>query len=223
MIKYRHSAFSNLYLVNGYSEIETENGIERMYESEEALEQCIRRIVLRKPSRLRGWDIRFLRRGLRLSQAELGNLVGRDGQTIARWEKNNDEVPQFLDLAVRARFSAQFEPKMTTAELLTYVDGKAPIFPEKILLMRVDYKWIYFFTPQFKVTTTDAGKSVAYVSSFNRAPVVVVYENYTKTLHALKLHLRDNDPKVEGQDPPVYVRNSTAANCTVSTQSLTLH
>ncbi len=53
MIKYPHFAFGNLFLTNGYVEIHAADGIEFQYEREDDLEQCIRRIVLRKPERLR--------------------------------------------------------------------------------------------------------------------------------------------------------------------------
>src|SRR5262245_13060316 len=138
MIPYRHFALSNLYLVNGYREFETAHGLAREYERESELENCVRRLLLRTPVRLRGWDLRFLRRGLGLAQSDFGKMIDRDAQTVARWEKTTDEVPASVDLMIRARFAERFEPTLSLAELLSFVDGKGPKLPERILLTYTD-------------------------------------------------------------------------------------
>lgn len=134
MIKYPHFAFNNLYLTNGYCEVHFGEDVAYEYEREEELEQCIRRLVLRKPEPLRGWDLRFLRRGLELSQADFGKMVDRDAQTVARWEKSADVVPKFVDLMIRARFAERFEPQITGTKLLSFVDGTGTAFPDYISL-----------------------------------------------------------------------------------------
>lgn len=134
MIKYHHFALDNLYLANGYTESGVGEDIEHEYQDEEGLEQCVRRIVFRKREPLRGWDLRFLRNGLELSQADFGAMVDRDAQTVARWEKSTELLPKFVDLTIRTRFAERFEPNIKLTELLKLLDGKAANFPEKILL-----------------------------------------------------------------------------------------
>lgn len=145
MIKYQHFALNNLFLANGYIETHSEYGIEREYEREDELEQCIRRIVLRKPEPLRGWDLRFLRRGIELSQADFGKTIDRDAQTIARWEKSAEPIPKFVDLMVRARFAERFEPQIMLVELLRIVDGASPALPSFIQLSLTQNGWNYNF------------------------------------------------------------------------------
>ena len=111
------------------------------YENEESLEQCVRRIVLRKPERLRGWDVRFLRRGLDMTQAQLGEYLDRDAQTVARWEKSADVVSLPVDLAIRARFASVFAPEMTAGTLLLIALRKAEALPERVLLWRAGTGW----------------------------------------------------------------------------------
>lgn len=156
MIAYSHFALSNLYLINGYKEEETHHGIERVYEYEDELEQCVRRLVVRKPERLRGWDLRFLRRGLNLSQADFGQMVDRDAQTVARWEKSADAIPKFVDLTIRVRFAEHFEPGMSLQELLSYVDGLARKLPEKVLLKLEGASWSFNLEPRVKVAQNHA-------------------------------------------------------------------
>jgi DNA-binding transcriptional regulator YiaG len=145
MIKYLHFASDNLFLANGYHEAHTDNGIEREYEREVELEQCIRLLVLRKPEPLRGWDLRFLRRGLELSQADFGGMVDRDAQTVARWEKSSEHVPKFVDLMIRARFAERFEPQIKLSELLSFTDGTAPALPTFIQLKLTPNGWTFDF------------------------------------------------------------------------------
>lgn len=134
MIKYPHFAFDNLYLTNGYSETHIGDEVVYEYEREDEIEQCIRRLVLRKPEPLRGWDLRFLRRGLELSQADFGEMVDRDAQTVARWEKAAEIIPKFVDLTIRIRFAERFEPGIKLADVLDFIDGTAATKPKLIKL-----------------------------------------------------------------------------------------
>lgn len=156
MTHYPHFAFPNLFLLNGYREVETHRGLEVEYEQEDGLEQCIRCLLVHKPERLRGWDLRFLRRGLVLSQAELGAQIDRDAQTVARWEKSNEPIPSFVDLAIRVRFAARFEPRMPIQELLSYVDGKASKLPASIYLRLTNQGWQYEHEPKVKFALSHA-------------------------------------------------------------------
>ena len=156
MTRYPHFAFPKLFLVNGYREFKTHNGLALEYEQEDGLEQCIRRLVVRKPERLRGWDLRFLRRGLNLSQAQLGEQVDRDAQTIARWEKTNDAIPSAVDLTIRTRFAARFEPQMSTQEILSYVDGKEHKLPTSIYLRLTNQGWQFELEPIVKFARSNA-------------------------------------------------------------------
>jgi transcriptional regulator with XRE-family HTH domain len=163
MIRYPHPAFPNLYLLNGYSEVETPYGPAREYAAEDDLERCIRRLVLRKPFRLRGWDLRFLRRGLGLSQTELGEQIGRDAQTIARWEKSEEELLSAVDLAIRVRYAVLFEPHMTTRELISLVDGTGPELPDPVFLRLAKEGWRFEPAPTVKFA-----KSIAHGDAYAR-------------------------------------------------------
>ena len=127
--------------MNGYRVFTTSEGVECEYDAPDQLEQSVRLLVLRKNEQLRGWDLRFLRRGLKLSQTDLGLLIDRDAQTVARWEKSADPVPKFADLAIRARFAERFAPEMTISELLSYIDGRGKSLPEKIILSYIAGDW----------------------------------------------------------------------------------
>lgn len=141
MIRYIHFAFENIFLLNGYRETETPNGLEREYDAEDKLEQCVQRLLLRKNESLRGWDLRFMRRSLGLSQADFGQMIDRDGQSVARWEKASECIPKFVDLAIRARFASEHEPQMTVRELLQFIEGHGKKLPTEICLRYVNGDW----------------------------------------------------------------------------------
>lgn len=153
MIPYPHFAFPSLYLTNGYTATRTHHGIELEFELEDRLEHCVRRLVLHKPERLHGHELRFLRRGLDLSQAEFGQMVDRDAQTVARWEKGSDPLPKFVDMTIRVRFAARFEPNMSLREVLSCVDGVAPKYAGKIFLSFDGRDWSYDFAQRIPYTT----------------------------------------------------------------------
>ncbi len=143
MILYKHFALPNLYLSNGFTECETEDGVVREYEREDELEECIRRVLLRNPKPLRGWDLRFLRNGLNITQAAFGQLVDRDAQTIARWEKSDEPIPKYADTLVRIRYAEKFEPELSIKEVLGYSDGTGASLPHKVVFTLTEHGWTY--------------------------------------------------------------------------------
>ena len=179
MISYPHFALANLYLTNGYHEVETPYGPAREYVREDELEQCVRRVLLRKPERLRGWDLRFLRNGLNLSQAEFGQMVDRDAQTVARWEKSVDPVPKFVDQTIRARFAAKYESGMGIEELVSYVDSTARKLPEKILLSLTNAGWSFHFEQKIQSMSSKAWADLLVRLPGGHGFVAEVYERYS--------------------------------------------
>lgn len=178
MLKYPHFALNNLFMANGYIETKMGEDVVHEYEREEELEQCIRRLVLRKPEPFRGWELRFLRRGLNLSQADFGNLVDRDAQTVARWEKTSEVVPRFVDLIIRARFAQKYEPNMTMAEVLSYSDGNAPALPTFIQLMLTEKGWVFDFEFRTRFTLSKAKMVEPMMLPIGLGPVQTLSERF---------------------------------------------
>jgi len=141
MIRYPHFALENLYLVNGYRRFAQGDDLELEFVAEEQLEESLRILVLHKPGRLTGHELRYLRRGLELTQTEFGQMVDRDAQTVARWEKSSDFVPQSVDVMIRMRFSARFQPGATIDEILSQIDGALTNRPGSIFLFYDGADW----------------------------------------------------------------------------------
>ncbi|NJM91987.1 MAG: helix-turn-helix domain-containing protein [Rhodospirillaceae bacterium] len=90
-----------VYLLDGFETIRTAYGRAVRVANASKLDRAIAQIVVRDQSRLTSQEVRFLRGLLDMTQAELGSALGKDAQTVARWEKGKTEIPPTEDIAVR--------------------------------------------------------------------------------------------------------------------------
>lgn len=176
MIPYRHFALPNLFLANGYEEIQTDYGAGYEYQCEDALEHCVRCLLIRNPKPLRGWDLRFLRQGLKYSQTDFGQMVDRDAQTVARWEKSPDALPKFADIAIRMRFAAQFEPHLSIRDVVSFSDGTARPLPTRVILMLVNNKWNFQLDTTIQLSTRITHADITAELPVRFGPTLTVYE-----------------------------------------------
>jgi len=105
MIEYPGCGLPNIYLSNGYTEIETPYGKSVSIDDVEGLHRAIGMEIVNKEPTLSGPEFRFLRKELQLSQDKLGGLLGRDSQTIALWEKEKGDLPKMADMLLRAIYT----------------------------------------------------------------------------------------------------------------------
>ena len=98
---YTECGLDYVYLVDGYDVIETSYGKAVQLANAGKLDRAIALAVVRRQNRLTGQEVRFLRGLLDTTQAELGATLGKDAQTVARWEKGKTEVPPTEDIAIR--------------------------------------------------------------------------------------------------------------------------
>ncbi len=67
---------------------------------------------------LNGAEVRFLRRGMDLTQEELAKEIGVTGQTVARYEKGETDIPGPVDRLLRALYVFKVWPQNERADLL---------------------------------------------------------------------------------------------------------
>lgn len=96
-----------VYLVDGFEVIKTAYGPAVQVENASKLDRAIALAVVRRQSRLTGQEARFLRGLMDMTQAELGQALGKDAQTVARWEKGKTEMPPTEDIAIRQIYLEQ--------------------------------------------------------------------------------------------------------------------
>jgi putative zinc finger/helix-turn-helix YgiT family protein len=66
------------------------------------LDRTLASAVIRKPGRLSGAEVRFLRSYLGYSGADFAKLIGSDPATVSRWEGDKQAIGHHTDLLLRA-------------------------------------------------------------------------------------------------------------------------
>jgi len=98
---YVESGLDNVYLynVNIISDIKGEQTISIPRINE--LHDVIASALLNKRGELTGKEVRFLRIHALFSQVELAQLIGKDGQTVGRWERGECPIDKSMDMLLR--------------------------------------------------------------------------------------------------------------------------
>lgn len=73
--------------------------------------------IAAKNSGLEPNELRYLRTEFGLTQSELAILVGRDVQTIGRWERGENPIDKAAEIVIRTRALEQTEKKLRIEEL----------------------------------------------------------------------------------------------------------
>ena len=103
MYHYIESGLPNVYLENGYREIKTAYGKSVVINDVEGLHFAIAATAVMERQHLTGPEVRFIRKFLEKTQAELAGLLGVEDQSVRRWEKL-PRVPKAADRAIRLLF-----------------------------------------------------------------------------------------------------------------------
>jgi putative transcriptional regulator len=90
---YKMCGLDNIYLANGFEVHDTSYGDGISITDVDGLHLEIAKNIIYNGAKPSGKEIRFLRKELSLTQAGIGLLMGIDGQTVARWEKEQTEIP----------------------------------------------------------------------------------------------------------------------------------
>jgi len=103
MYHYTESGLNNIWLSNGYHRHATPYGAGIAIDNVEGLHRLIASQLIHDKPHLSGAEFRFLRKELDLSQAALAAIMGKDVQSVARWEKKG-RVPKMADRMLRFVF-----------------------------------------------------------------------------------------------------------------------
>ncbi len=101
MYHYRGAGLDNVYLINGYHEVEYGDEVATSVVNVEGLHKAIATVVICQSDRLTGQEIRFFRNEMNMPQAALADLMDIDVQTIANWEKGIHEISGPADKLLR--------------------------------------------------------------------------------------------------------------------------
>lgn len=132
MYHYRECGLPNVYLINGYREVETPHGRGVAIEDVENLHMTIAYYLVEEKPSLTGPEVRFTRKLLELTQTQLAELLGVEDQSVRRWEKL-EQVPKQADHGIRLVFrDLTRKPGKPLAELFKQIDVPAMREPRAI-------------------------------------------------------------------------------------------
>jgi DNA-binding transcriptional regulator YiaG len=104
-------------LVSGYEEEEFEGDCYVSVRDADALHRQIAHSLIRQKTDLRGEQVRFLRKEMDLTQSELATLMNVSPQTVARWEKDQTDVPGPVNVLLRLIALNHFDGKVNVIEV----------------------------------------------------------------------------------------------------------
>lgn len=118
MHPFNDGGLNNIWLANGYEELDTPYGKGVSFHDLDGLIGAICIALADKKAPLTGPEFRYLRQALCLSQAALGQLMDKTDQAIAKWEKSGDPVPRLADFAMRALYQQHANHNTTIRHLV---------------------------------------------------------------------------------------------------------
>ena len=123
---YRECGLDYVYLLNGFNIEHGPHGPGVTIGKVDQLHNVIALDVVRSPRALRGQEVRFLRSILDVSQAGLGDILGKSRATVARWEgARNEPIPGPDDRLIRIFYALkahQHEAVEQILDLLPLID-----------------------------------------------------------------------------------------------------
>ncbi|MFC3180901.1 helix-turn-helix domain-containing protein [Cypionkella sinensis] len=113
------SGLDDVVLLNGFVRHETEYGDGVSIDHVDNLHLAIALHILTTKKALSPKEFRFLRGELELTQDALGDLIGVDGQTVARYEKGSTPISGPADRLIRVFFVINLMPEDQMKNLLS--------------------------------------------------------------------------------------------------------
>lgn len=144
LYRYTGCALPDVYLENGYELVTAAYGEGVTIHDIDGLHAALGAVVVANPAPLTGADFRFLRQELGLSQAALGDLVGKDEQAVARWEKGKSKkIDATADRLLRLLYKDANNGKKKFAPIIDFLRKLelAATEPRSYLARTVGTEW----------------------------------------------------------------------------------
>lgn len=134
MYRWDDMGLKNIWLANGYRFHETPYGGGVSFEDVEGLTRAVCLALARKPGKLTGVELRYLRQsGLGMSQPSLGKVLGIDAQSVARWEKTG-KVPKWANRMVRLVYEAHADGNTAIRRVVERINDVDRLVNRRIVL-----------------------------------------------------------------------------------------
>jgi len=142
MYHYIESGLKNIWLRNGYVEHDTPYGKGVSVEDVTGLHEAIALQLAKKPGKLTGPEIRFLRKEMEMSQTSLASFIGVSAQSLALWEKSKGRITVPAERLLRLIVKGHYNGNVTirrAIEVLNSLDVEK--HESKLVFQETDKKW----------------------------------------------------------------------------------
>jgi DNA-binding transcriptional regulator YiaG len=120
-LHYRACGLDNVYLRSGYVREEIGGEMTTAVKDADALHGAIADHLVLRRKVLTGKEIRFLRRFMDMTQADMGDLLGISDQTVARYEKEqtafDGPADRLFRLCVLGKLNGDLDPMLIIKEI----------------------------------------------------------------------------------------------------------
>ncbi|MCH8117089.1 MAG: helix-turn-helix domain-containing protein [Proteobacteria bacterium] len=105
--EYRTCGLDGIFLLNGFEMREHDGELHVSINEIDELHLAIGKHLVTHRKALVPKEIRFLRKTMGMSQADLAEVLGKTSQSVARWEKGTHDIPGSAEKLLRAIFVAR--------------------------------------------------------------------------------------------------------------------
>jgi DNA-binding transcriptional regulator YiaG len=137
---YTESGLKNVWLRNGFHYVPTPYGTGVSINNVEGLHKAIALALLKKTPHWSGAEFRFIRKELDMSQVALASFLGKDVQSIARWEKRG-RVPKMADRFMRMLYREHIDGNEKIIEIINRLNDMDKQQHQKMLFSGQNGKW----------------------------------------------------------------------------------
>lgn len=140
VLHYTGCGLDDVYLASGYQRETTPLGEGVRIRDLDSLHLQIGLHLIRNRKSLSGREIRFLRHQMDLTQSELAKFFGCNVQQVARYEKDQSQIPGPADRILRILFDEYADKIGSVRELLESLDA-VDDGAQKMVFEDIDGKW----------------------------------------------------------------------------------
>ncbi len=121
-IQYKGCGLDDVFIAGGYTPVKTNYGEGITIEDIDGLHRAIGQHLVTQKKELSGKELRFLRKEMDLTQAELGRFIGLSSQQVARWEKSQSMISGPADYLLRKLYLEHINGNVSLKELVEELD-----------------------------------------------------------------------------------------------------
>ena len=121
-LHYTACGLDDVYLVSGYEVQQTRYGTGISVKNADELHAAIGEYIVANKKLLSGKEVRFLRHQMDLTQSELARLFGCSAQQVARYEKEESDMPGPAERLLRVLYSEHLQQNISIHDLLAELD-----------------------------------------------------------------------------------------------------